>query len=474
MYAVTTPAQGYVFSQHACQQSSTTNYYASNNLRAEVLRMNATRLKEMTENKTTMTFFHEYGCTGTQAVVPLKGPMCHSFRGSGGVYFYWKSIMVPPRATAILRRGSSCHNQCDEKVCEYDEVVWTFLNNGTTRACYDRPVSHHYAFYASMVSDANPFMERMVLSNAPFYDTVLKQSAVQTDGSHYVQKAILAQDALLLLFTNQFGCNNRPSQILRVDRGLGSMVATTVAEVPDPRTGQTVGYGNAPTDFFAYHDHVFVTFSHPWFSVVHAYHAGNVSQKGYVYFESISRNVEGFTKTSYFSDTSNALLVQGGEAWFFDVEYIVVVDLEDAFFKANALPNASYELISFDHGHVHTVAYDPRNEKVYVMLGSRLFAIDAMTRDVLAHDEQCGTTAVEYDGSWGLRGPLIVDAMHGVGYLFPSGSHQTLRLRDFHLVRGDGTYTDERFRDAWRRGTYVDTSHINHANVSSLLPGLAA
>ena len=97
--------------------------------------------------------------------------------------------------------------------------------------------------------------------------------------------------------------------------------------------------------------------------------------------------------------------------------------------------------------------------------------IDASTRQVIAHDEQCGTTAVEYEGSWGLRGPLIVDTMRGLGYLFPSGSHQTIRLRDYRLVRGDGTYTDDRFRDAWRRGTYVSTSHINHANMSTLIPG---
>ena len=472
VYAVTTPAQGYVFSQHACQQTSTTNYYASNNLRAEVLRMNATRLKGMTENKTTMTFFHEHGCTGTQAVVPLQGPMCHSFPGSGGVYFFWKSVQVPPRSTVSLKRSSACHNQCDEAVCDYDEVVWTFRNNASSPKCYDRPASHHYAFYASMVSEANPFMERMVLSNVPFYDTMLKQNAFETSGSHYVRKAILAQDALLLLFTNQFGCNNRPSQIVRVDRGLGSMVATAMADLPHPITGQSVGYANAPTDFFAYRDHVFVAFSHPSFSGVHAYdvRGTNVSRTRVVYFETVSTNVEGITTTTYFSDTSNALLVQGREAWFFDVEYIVVVDVDNAFFNNN-LPNASYELISFDHGQIHTVAYDPRNGKVYVMLGSRLFAIDAATREVLAHNEQCGTTAVEYDGFWSLRGPLIVDATHGVGFLFPSGSHQTIRLRDFHLIRGDGTYTDGRFRDAWRRGTYVDTSHINHANVSGLLPG---
>ena len=58
----------------------------------------------------------------------------------------------------------------------------------------------------------------------------------------------------------------------------------------------------------------------------------------------------------------------------------------------------------FDHGQIHTVAYDPRNGKVYIMLGSRLFAIDAATREVLAHNEQCGTTAVEYDGFWSLEG----------------------------------------------------------------------
>ena len=473
VYAVTTPAQGYVFPEHACHQTSTANYYASNNLRAEVLRMNASRLKRLTENATTIRFFPQPGCRGKEAVVPFGGPLCHSFPGSGGVYFFWKSVLVPPRSTVALRRSSACQNQCAEAVCEYDETVWTFENkNGSAPKCYDRPASHHYAFYASMVSEANPFMERMVFSNAPFYDTVLKQSAVQTPGSHYVRKAILARDALLLLFTNQFGCNNRPSQIVRVDRGLNAAAATVVAELPHPVTGQTVGYANAPTGFFAYRGHVFVAFSHPSFSGVHAYDVGgNVSAAGAVYFETVATNGEGITTTSYYSDTSNALLVRGSEAWLFDVEYIVVVNLEGAFFAANALPNASYELVSFDHGQVHTVAYDPRNGRVYAMLGARLFAIDAATREVLAHDERCGTTAVEYDGSWGLRGPLVVDATRGLGFLFPSGSHQTVRLRDFRLVRGDGTYTDDRFRDAWRRGGYVDTSHINHANVSGLLPG---
>ena len=191
------------------------------------------------------------------------------------------------------------------------------------------------------------------------------------------------------------------------------MVATAMADLPHPITGQSVGYANAPTDFFAYRDHVFVAFSHPSFSGVHAYdvRGTNVSRTRVVYFETVSTNVEGITTTTYFSDTSNALLVQGREAWFFDVEYIVVVDVDNAFFNNN-LPNASYELISFDHGQIHTVAYDLRNEKVYIMLGSRLFAIDAATREVLPTTSSAARPRLSTTGR-SLRGPLIVDATHG-------------------------------------------------------------
>ena len=222
-------------------------------------------------------------------------------------------------------------------------------------------------------------------------------------------------------------------------------------------------YHHTPVRMVLYEDLVVVVFYEQDFSPVMLYNATTLQPTNrYVYFR-VDR-VEGQqTITDFISTFHHALLVDD-TMWLFSENHLVLVQMDNVL-NSDRHHNATFTNKMFSEGFIHSLTYDAKKRRVYAMAHSRLFIFDADTAALIPYST-CSRIK-EYDSTWGLQGPLTIDANKGHGYIYPSGSIQRLSLRNYDINGGDGTYfTDATLQEAMRRGTYVSTMHINNANVS--------
>ena len=460
LYAVVAPSHIHVSSFWACSDTSS-------NMRNEILRLNTTVLQGTSQTDTLVRFYDQAGCQGESSYVQFQGDLCRTFGNNVAVYFQWRSVLVPPRSTATFRTASS-NLQCRSD-SDYDTVVWTLANSEDQPLCLARPSATTYAYHVQLTPHrASIFMERVVLSPDQFFDDTLQQNATMLPNvSPHLKSLHVHRNALFLLMDNTLRCTATSSALLRFDLELGlEAVAKLDNTVVSPLTQQPVAYHHTPVETLFFREMAWIVYYDGAFAPLVAHHIGNLTVARHVYFRH-ETVVSGETQVSFVSRFSKALLVEA-TAWLFTDDEVVRVDLDVAI--GSLQHNVTYERIPFSEGWVHSVAYDDRKRRVYAMVHSRLFSFDALTAQLLEHSS-CGR-AKEYDSTWGLSGPLSIDAVKGHGYLFPSGSIQRFNLRDLALSGGDGTYfVDEQLRNALRRGQ-SDTMHIQHANVSVLGNGL--
>ena len=461
IYAALSPSQLYLAQWLACSNTA-------DNMRNEVIKLNATALKTTHQNDTLVQFFTNSDCTGEKAYVYLQGDMCGRFNQNiGGIYFYWRSVYVPAHATLEFRKSSTDY-QCSHSSV-YNRDVWTLHNHGSFPICLPRPSLHEYAYHVEMLFHNRSFVSaRAIFSPATFYDSIVRKDAsVLSSLSPYVVQMVVRRHHVHLLFQNPLRCHSKQSYLvaLRTDdlALIGSQVLTNA--VSHPLTMSSSPYHHTPVRMVLYEDLLVVVFYEQDFSPVMVYNATTLHPTDlYVYFR-VDR-VEGQqTITTFISQFHHALLVDD-TIWLFSENNLVIVQMENIL-NSVGNHNTTFTNVMFSEGFIHSLTYDAKKHRVYAMAHSRLFIFDADDATLIPYST-CSRIK-EYDSTWGLQGPMTIDANKGHGYIYPSGSIQRLTLRNYDVAGGDGTYfTDVALQESMRRGTFVTTMHINHANVSAV------
>ena len=455
-YVAISPSQMHVNSHMTCS-------FVASNMRNEFLKLNLTTLASTEKNDTIIQFYDEYKCTGEKSYVHMSDDLCRTF-DSGAVYFYWRSISIPPLSKAIFTKSKSY--QCSS-TSVYDEHVWTFENTEHVQKCIERPSLSEYAYHATLVRQEKIVQKRIILSPSSFFDAKLNVSAYVLNSLSPFIKAmqIHEEHGIYVLFHNPLRCFSKSSYLLRIDKDTLDVLNYTTLEnsVSNPSTSQATAYHHTPVKLLLYRDFAFVVFYENTFSPVVAYNISSLEYTGkYIYFKE-ETTISGQTLVSYVSKIHNALMVRH-IAWLFSEDELLLVDMEETFMDYRQ-PNISFTKIIFSEGLIHSLTHDSKKKRVFAMAHSRLFVFDDITADIIPYSS-CSRIK-EYDSTWGLSGPLVIDSNKGHGYLYPSGSIQQIGLRNLEINNGDGTYfTDEHLRDAMRRGWHIDTMHVNHANVS--------
>ena len=461
IYAAISPSQLHFAPWHACSNTA-------DNMRNEVLKLNATALKTTHQNDTLVQFFTNNDCTGDKGYVYLQGDMCGRFNENiGGIYFYWRSVYVPAHTTLEFRKSSTSY-QCSYSSV-YNRDVWTLHNNESVPICLPRPSLHDYAYYVEMLFHNRSFVSaRAIISPSTFYDSIVRKDAsVLPSLSPYVVQMVVRQPHVHLLFHNPLRCYSKQSYLVTLSAEnltlLESQVLTNT--VRHPLTASSSPYHHTPVCMVLYEEFLVVVFYEQDFSPVVLYNATTLQPtERYVYFR-VDR-VEGQqTITTFISQFHHVLLVDD-TMWLFSETNLVLVQMNHIL-DSDHHHNVTFNHVMFSEGFIHSLTYDAKKHRVYAMAHSRLFIFDADTATLIPYST-CSRIK-EYDSTWGLQGPLTIDANKGHGYIYPSGSIQRLTLRNYDISGGDGTYfTDVALQEAMRRGTHVSTMHINHANVSAI------
>ena len=459
VYAAFSPSQLYIQQFHACSNTA-------DNMRNEILKLNASALKITQQNDTIVQFFTNSDCSGYKGYVYLQGDMCGRFNENiGGLYFYWRSVYVPAHTTLNFRK-SSTYYQCSYSSV-YNQDVWTLKNNNSFPICLKRPSLHEYAYYVEMVNRS--FVSaRAIFSPSAFYDSIVKKDAfVISSLSPYIVQMLVRESYVYLLFHNPLRCPLKQSFLIALSADdlilKGSQVLTNT--ISHPLTGSSSSYHYTPVRTLLYEDFLVVVFYEQDFSPLILYNSTTLQPTGqYVYFQ-VDR-VEGQqTITTFISQFHHAILVDD-TMWLFSENNLLIVSMKNVL-SSFLTHNVTFTNIKFSEGFIHSLTYDAKKHRVYAMAHSRLFIFDANTATIVPYST-CSRIK-EYDSTWGLQGPLTIDANKGHGYIYPSGSIQRLSLRNYEVSGGDGTYfTDVALQESMRRGSYVSSMHINNANVSAI------